>query len=136
MTNKQINIAIAESRGWFKFTQFTTYPKSWGRTPARYHNPIWSLTSLTDMTEDECTKYGWHGDGHISIDHIPDYCNDLNAMHESEETLAESLQEKYLDNLYSVCNPDSMYNDTWKMNRATARQRAEAFLKTIGKWEE
>lgn len=35
----------------------------------------------------------------------------------------------------SVCNQDSMYNDTWKMNRATALQRAEAFLKTIGKWE-
>jgi hypothetical protein len=65
-----------------------------------------------------------------------DYCNDLNAMREAEETLAESLQEKYLDNLYSVCNPDTMYNDTWKMNRATATERAEAFLKTIGKWKE
>ena len=79
---------------------------------------------------------GWikAGDGETQCV-IPDYCNDLNAMHEAEKTLPESLQEKYLDNLYSVCNQDSMYNDTWKMNRATAHQRAEAFLRTIGKWE-
>lgn len=68
-------------------------------------------------------------------DYLPDYCEDLNAMHEAERTLAESLQGKYLDNLYSVCNSDSMYNDKWKMNRAIASQRAEAFLKTIGEWE-
>ncbi len=131
MTNKQINIAIAESRGWFKFTQFTTYPKSWGRTPARYHNPIWSLTSLTDMTEDECTKYGWHGDGYISIDHIPDYCNDLNAMHEAEKTLDD-------DQYHNYCRhhlPDTQRSEMAQGRTATARQRAEAFLKTIGKWE-
>jgi hypothetical protein len=66
---------------------------------------------------------------------IPNYCNNLNAIHEAEKTIPESLQEKYLDNLYSVCNQDSMYNDTWKMNRATALQRAEAFLRILGKWE-
>ncbi len=133
MTNKEINIAIAESRGWLKFTQFTTYPKSWGRTPARYHNPIWSLTSLTDMTEDECTKYGWHGDGYISIDHIPDYCNDLNAMHEAEKSiglLEDSFQGRKNQRKWAIACPakDPRF--------ATARQRAEAFLKTIGKWEE
>jgi hypothetical protein len=128
MTNKEINIAIAEACGWLKFTQFTTYPKSWGRTPARYHKPIWSLTSLTDMTEDECTKYGWHGDGHICIAHIPDYCNDLNAMHEAEKTLNSEQLHEYYDKL-------ELFNG-WEYPSSTARQRAEAFLKTIGKWEE
>jgi hypothetical protein len=136
MTNKQINIAIAESRGWFKFTQFTTYPKSWGRTPARYHNPIWSLTSSTDMTEDECTKYGWHGDGHISIDHIPDYCNDLNAMHEAEKWMISNLRLldfwQFAEELKRIV-PANLGDDSYI--HATARQRAEAFLKTIGKWE-
>jgi hypothetical protein len=67
---------------------------------------------------------------------LPYYLDDLNDMADAEETLTESLQEIYLDNLYAVCNPDSMYNDTWKMNRATAAQRAEAFLRTVGRWEE
>ena len=40
----------------------------------------------------------------------PDYCNDLNAMHEAEKTLNHMT--------------------------ATARERAEAFLRTLGKWEE
>jgi len=131
MTNKEINIAIAEACGWLKFTQFTTYPKSWGRTPARYHTPIWSLTSSTDMTEDECTKYGWHGDGHISIDNIPDYCNDLNAMHEAEKILVGT-------NNWELCDYVQRLNtatNSWTA-LATAHQRAEAFLKTIGKWEE
>jgi hypothetical protein len=128
MTGKQINIAIAEACGWLKFTQFTTYPKSWGRTPARYHTPIWSLTSSTDMTEDECTKYGWHGDGHISIDHIPDYCNCLNAMHEAEKVLNKNQWVAYGRELSRL--------NVFPMVHATARQRAEAFLKTIGKWEE
>jgi hypothetical protein len=138
MTNKEINIAIAEACGWLKFTQFTTYPKSWGRTPARYHTPIWSLTSSTDMTEDECTKYGWHGDGHISIDHIPDYCNDLNAMHEAEKGLPENRKTLFAFMLAQVLDtsPTLDLNDQFLNIHATAIQRAEAFLKTIGKWEE
>ena len=130
MTGKQINIAIAEACGWLKFTQFTTYPKSWGRTPARYHTPIWSLTSSTDMTEDECTKYGWHGDGHISIDHIPDYCNDLNAMHEAEKILTRDQIEVFCDQLLPK------HHGIWWGIHTTSHQRAEAFLKTIGKWKE
>jgi hypothetical protein len=138
MTNEQINIAIAEVCGWLKFTQFTTYPKSWGRTPARYHKPIWSLTSSADMTEDECTKYGWHGDGHICIAHIPDYCNDLNAMHEAEKVLNDEQWPEYREELRNVVLGGIRMVSQWcKADlHATARQRAEAFLKTLGKWEE
>ena len=61
------------------------------------------------------------------------YCSDLNAMHEAEKVLTEEqcvfvrshLRER-LENY-----PASRY--TW---HATARQRAEAFLRTLGKWEE
>jgi hypothetical protein len=131
MTDEQINIAIAETCGWLKFTQFTTYPKSWswGRTPARYHKPIWSLTSLTDMREDECTKYGWHGDGYISIDHIPDYCNDLNTMHQLINRMKRPDYIEWALNLTEICGSDDAYS-------ASAKKQAEAFLKTIGKWKE
>lgn len=58
------------------------------------------------------------------------YCADLNAMHEAEKVLNQ-------DNLYimalhieGLCGRGEFYF------RATARQRAEAFLRTLGKWEE
>ena len=56
-----------------------------------------------------------------------DYCTDLNAMHEAEKTLRGGEWDTYVD----------LLADTWiEVAHATARQRAEAFLKTIGKWEE
>jgi hypothetical protein len=63
---------------------------------------------------------------------LPDYCNDLNAMHEAEKVLGEIYSIKsceYDDWLQSIIEHDQKW-------RATARQRAEAFLKNINKWEE
>jgi len=71
---------------------------------------------------------------------IPDYLNDLNAMHEAEETLqSHHLCYEYNNKLYNILGntvgnrADKPHHWTW---HATAAQRAEAFLKTIGKWEE
>lgn len=64
----------------------------------------------------------------------PDYCNDLNAMHEAEKKLTEKRLQTYLDFLADAPR-DDVYQ-TWTGSVfATARQRAKAFLKTIGKWE-
>ncbi len=61
----------------------------------------------------------------------PDYLNDLNAMHELEKTLIgkpdyhSPVYAEYCRQIYAITkNPYS----------ATAAQRAEAFLKTIGQW--
>jgi hypothetical protein len=78
---------------------------------------------------------------------IPDYLNDLNLMADAEKTLTD---EQYLGGGWTSHDDDFSYNG-W-LNRivgnatpvdrpvryasATAAQRAEAFLKTIGKWEE
>lgn len=71
------------------------------------------------------------------IDHtcweLWDWANDLNAMHEAEKTMTGDqcvvfrmhLRER-LEN-----HPASSY--VW---HATARQRAEAFLRVVDKWEE
>lgn len=60
---------------------------------------------------------------------LPDYLNDLNAMHEAEKILNEDQMIKYLhSHLRQVCGGHSRV-------RATASQRSEAFLKTIGKWQ-
>ena len=62
---------------------------------------------------------------------FPDYCNDLNAMHEAEKIFDNALYCRYIDELctQAIKGKNCMY-------LATAAQRAEAFLKTVGKWEE
>jgi hypothetical protein len=66
---------------------------------------------------------------------LPDYPNDLNAMHEAELAVFgndwdEALWATYKYALYGVI----------EMNRhvinSTAAQRAEALLRTLGKWED
>ena len=93
MTDKQINIAIAEAQGLTR--------ESLG--------PDW--------------------------DKRPDYCNDLNAMHEAEKVLISdaSMRRSYLEWLGWI---DDYITSAVNICHAAARQRAEAFLRTIGKWEE
>ena len=106
MTNEQIsiNIAIAELLGWTEIEQYTQAVDGWyGYEP----------------------KNGPHSQ-------IPDYCNDLNAMHEAEKMLNRKQQNDYCFTLMDI-------QKSWggfKRLHATARQRAEAFLRTFGKWEE
>ena len=107
MSDEQINIAIAEECGW------------------------------KQVDGEEC--FFDNGTEQVYIEYIPDYCNDLNAMHEAEKSLAGDIRNHYIDFLGEA------YSDSWEFARqwmssspkaATARQRAEAFLRTIGKWEE
>jgi len=62
---------------------------------------------------------------------MPDVLEDLNAMHEAEKTLTDKAHEEFRLNLYEVLGDDSRL-----IVSSTAAQRAEAFLLTIGKWEE
>lgn len=66
---------------------------------------------------------------------IPNYTHDLNAMHEAEKTLVREVEWiKYSGQLAEVT--DVEWSDDMDYICAPARQRAEAFLRTIGKWEE
>lgn len=74
---------------------------------------------------------------------LPDYLEDLNAMHEAEKILNDGIVwSGYLNNLRDVVWPQ--FNQMGGLNaaiglllvHATADQRAKAFLKTIGKWEQ
>jgi hypothetical protein len=73
---------------------------------------------------------------------IPDYLNDLNAMHEVEKHLVDNFTTQdfqiaryvnHLENLVSSNVPK--YGWSFALTAATAAQKTEAFLKTIGKWE-
>lgn len=67
---------------------------------------------------------------------IPDYCNDLNAMHEAEKTLKIAYCKEYKDYLYDAALELEKKTGRWMPYSLPARQRAEAFLRTLGKWEE
>jgi hypothetical protein len=123
MSNEQINIAIAEACG--------------------IHGP-W---------KEQITPCGCDGqwDFYNPKDvRLPDYCNDLNAMHEAERALNIDEEYHYGEELAAMIRrPENtlagVSEDTvfplngwgfYSVAHATARQRAEAFLRTVGKWEE
>lgn len=64
----------------------------------------------------------------VTHNSIPDYLNDLNAMHEAENSLTTAQMTTMSQYLYRRLGM------LWGF--ATASQRAEAFLRTIGKWKE
>lgn len=66
----------------------------------------------------------------------PDYLNDLNAMHEAEKGLKASCDPHqateamlYREHLRNIAGKGGAYT-------ATAAQRAEALLRTVGLWRE
>lgn len=65
---------------------------------------------------------------------IPDYLNDLNAMHEAEKVLTRNQRHDYMDALEIIAGDLAI--DEWDVITSTAAQRAEAFIKTLNKWEE
>lgn len=73
---------------------------------------------------------------------IPDYLNDLNAMHKAEQVLWEtnwSHRYNFNDHLANILRGRVVNRNEWVAEillDATARQRAAAFLRTIGKWTE
>jgi hypothetical protein len=81
---------------------------------------------------------------------IPDYLNDLNAMHEAEKELANDPNKDatYWLTLYKVLDgefengepcdgpPHGHWCELKQVGHATAGDRAEAFLRTLGLWKE
>ena len=81
----------------------------------------------------------WHEKGkHTYQRFCPNFCEDLNAMHEAENCLLADEKEIYWNYLFDHCDGTvfSRVEDDYKMIHATAAQRAEAFLKTLKLWKE
>ena len=78
---------------------------------------MWGLPpTAIDYGTEECLK------------HFPDYLNDLNAMHEAEKMLDFNQLRDMEDNV--------SFRFAVLPFHSTASQRAEAFLRTLDKWEE
>ena len=75
--------------------------------------------------------YMWIANGiDCTCPELWDWANDLNAMHEAEKTLSETnmfVMAHYIERFVSRHGQHYFH--------ANARQRAEAFLRTLGKWE-
>lgn len=81
---------------------------------------------------------------------LPRYLDDLNAMHDAEKLIPNRDRSVYHTHLMRIIGPDgsvdliddygnqseSPSTSYFAMLHATAAQKAEAFLRTIGKWEE
>lgn len=62
---------------------------------------------------------------------VPDYLNDLNAMHDAEKVLVK-MPEKRITYAHYLMNATCK---DWASFHASAAQRAEAFLKTLKLWK-
>ena len=130
MTPEAQRIAIAEACGW--------------KRRAEFDYEEWPTSSLVCRLK----MYGKAGELKTA-DKLPDYLKDLNAMHEAEATLDNKpvdVRSLYIDWLGLIHKSDPMgpqqhladykFECAWAMVRATAAQRAEAFLKAKGLWKE
>jgi hypothetical protein len=69
---------------------------------------------------------GWYPQCTWVEDSMPDYLNDLNAMHEAEKTIHDDYRDMYADYLVEISGFHPL--GVWS---TTARQRAEAFVLTM-----
>ena len=68
--------------------------------------------------------------GGIGVSALPNYLEDLNAMQEAEKVLGLKY-DQWTRELRGVCERERRCVES-----ATARQRAEAFLKTLYLWKD
>lgn len=76
--------------------------------------------------------YGWNNPEGFNVpdSYLPDYLNDLNAMHDVTRNLYGDQQKQFRRALIDICQTPEDAID------ATAIQRAEAFLRTLSLWEQ
>jgi hypothetical protein len=86
---------------------------------------------IKEYEEEGGDAYGFTGFEKGELVFIPDYLQDLNAMHEAENTLSVRDKQGYISILRNICTVAGCWPET-----ATAAQRARAFLETLGLWED
>lgn len=117
MSPEAQRIAIAEACGW----QGPQHPDNVAGMAG-----WWSQSRGVWWKRPDCVR--------VMASAVPDYLTDLNAMHEAEKVLTEHQRIVYKETLADITPHDPSVS-LWGLCHATAAQRAEAFLRTIGKWE-
>jgi hypothetical protein len=128
MSESEINVAIAELCGWKKAEGY----------------------AIEQEVECWCDAKGfWYPTGHwvnYKAGTPPPFCTDLNAMHEAERSHIRGNEEEedlFILKIKSTQIGEDLHDtdelatcDYFLIANATARQRAEAFLRVKGKWIE
>jgi hypothetical protein len=120
MSPQKQRIAIAEACGWQKNPDGGKWKSPYARSFYKWRRE---------------SSHGIHT--FINDCHLPDYLNDLNAMHEAEKVLHVTQLPAYFIALMKVVLgkvlvPDNVTRaDLMALTTATATQRAEAFLRTL-----
>lgn len=86
----------------------------------------------------ETNRYPWRRSEEEAFEDGPDFLNDLNAMQEVNREFPAQFRDELAHAIAGICSRDYLEDKHWSQwpQFATAKQRAEAFLRTIGKWEE
>ena len=128
MNDQEINRAVAEASGWIPD------PKNSGNVFYKY----W--TKGSQRMVDPCPKHEDTGTPCNIWPTIlmPDYCNDLNAMHEVESRMTDDEHLRFRNTLWLLIMRTTKFphHVSRQVHSATARQRAEAVLCAIGKWRD
>jgi hypothetical protein len=111
MTDEQMRIAIAEACGWNSIRE-QDYDHGYSGNDVRQ---MWVGLS-PDLNE---------------FEQLPDYCNNLNAMHEAEKVLTEKGVNAWWAYVAHINRNNPTPFRAESAVHATARQRAEAFIKTL-----
>jgi hypothetical protein len=145
MNKEKQRIEIAKACG--KFIPSYTVSEEYVDDP-HWNSGFWETTAVFGDGKrfqffgriKEIKKGAW--ENRYAADMFPDYCNDLNAIHEAEKTLtSDQFEERYVVELGKLLflsghGPWKWHECPAEIVKTTAAQRAEAFLRTIGKWEE
>lgn len=136
LTDFEIKLGIAEFCGWERWKSVSgrvklTKPKD------EQQRQYW-LSCGDTITTDSVEFFDYN---------VPDYHNDLNAIHEAEELLNDKQYDVYEKNLRNVCMEDRgwKWNGNWakeggwmyvpeprRIPSLTAKQRCKALLRTVG----
>ena len=95
---------------------------------------IAELCGWTEISQYTQAVDGWYGYEPRNGPHsqVPDYCKDLNAMRKAMLTLTNKQGFGFLWHL----NDMGFVGGDWELLTLDSQVLAEAFLRTIGKWEE
>ena len=108
MNKEKQQIKIAEACGWRLFSSFDN---------------LWAAPG--HVVEYDCDAYP-----------LPDYLNDLNAMHEAVKSIPQTIMPSYFACLCRVVSSRISLYGYSAATEATAGERAEAFLRALNLWEE
>jgi hypothetical protein len=71
------------------------------------------------------------------LEECPNYRGDLNAIYEVVMSLDIVQKRAFAESITDITEgPGDVWGDEFALINATAQQRCEAYLRTIGKWEE